>query len=252
MVDAGTTLYPFLSSPAPGSRPSDTLRPRKTLTAWAAQCRYLIALLDTKVSSRSYEFTKRTVDLAGSALLLLLLLPVFTVIALAIKLQDGGPILFWQKRVGKWGRVFDFPKFRSMVIDAEAHQHQLSRRNHHGECVTFKIKQDPRITAVGRILRKLSLDELPQLWCVLKGDMSLVGPRPPLPSEVERYSLADRCRLEITPGLTCLWQVKGRADIPFPEQVKFDVEYIESRSLFLDFRLLLATVPAVLSGRGAY
>ena len=105
---------------------------------------------------------------------------------------------------------------------------------------------------MGRILRKLSLDELPQLWCVLKGDMSLVGPRPPLPSEVERYSLADRCRLEITPGLTCLWQVKGRADIPFPEQVKFDVEYIESRSLFLDFRLLLATVPAVLSGRGAY
>ena len=122
----------------------------------------------------------------------------------------------------------------------------------HEDSITFKMKRDPRITWIGRIIRKLSIDELPQLWCVLRGDMSLVGPRPPLPSEVEQYSLSDRRRLEVIPGLTCIWQVSGRGDIPFAEQVELDAQYIESQSLWLDILLLLKTVPAVLLGRGAY
>ena len=118
--------------------------------------------------------------------------------------------------------------------------------------ITFKMKKDPRITWIGRIIRKLSIDELPQLWCVLKGDMSLVGPRPPVPSEVEKYTLSDRRRLDIKPGLTCIWQVSGRGDIPFKEQVKLDVQYIESQSIWLDIKIILLTVPAVLTGKGAY
>jgi lipopolysaccharide/colanic/teichoic acid biosynthesis glycosyltransferase len=114
------------------------------------------------------------------------------------------------------------------------------------------MKDDPRITWIGRIIRKFSIDEMPQLWCVLKGDMSLVGPRPPLPSEVERYSPADRQRLEVTPGLTCIWQVSGRGDVPFPKQVAMDVEYIQKRSFFFDIKLMVLTIPAVLRGRGAY
>jgi hypothetical protein len=118
--------------------------------------------------------------------------------------------------------------------------------------LTFKMKRDPRVTWIGRIIRKLSIDELPQLWCVLKGDMSLVGPRPPVPREVEEYSLSDRRRLDVKPGLTCFWQVQGRGNIPFPQQCRLDVEYIESQSLWLDIKLLVQTVPAVLLGRGAY
>jgi lipopolysaccharide/colanic/teichoic acid biosynthesis glycosyltransferase len=114
------------------------------------------------------------------------------------------------------------------------------------------MKDDPRITWIGKIIRKFSIDELPQLWCVLRGDMSLVGPRPPVPREVALYSLADRRRLEITPGLTCIWQVSGRGDIPFPQQVKLDVDYIESQSFWVDLKLLFLTVPAVLTGKGAY
>ena len=120
------------------------------------------------------------------------------------------------------------------------------------EGVTFKIKRDPRITWIGRILRKTSMDELPQLWCVLKGEMSLVGPRPPLPEEVSLYILQDRSRLDVTPGLTCIWQVSGRSEIPFSSQVKLDREYIESQSFWLDLKLLLKTIPAVILGRGAY
>jgi lipopolysaccharide/colanic/teichoic acid biosynthesis glycosyltransferase len=161
-------------------------------------------------------------------------------------------VLFWQSRVGRRGREFPFPKFRSMVINAEALKDKLLALNDHHDSVTFKIRKDPRVTWIGRIIRKASIDELPQLWCVLKGDMSLVGPRPPVPREVSRYSLQDRRRLDVTPGLTCIWQVSGRGDIPFHRQVELDVQYIESQSIWLDLLLLMKTAPAILIGKGAY
>lgn len=195
---------------------------------------------------------KRVVDILGALLLLTLLAPLFAGIALLIKLEDPGPVLFWQDRVGQWGVLFRFPKFRSMVVDAEARKAALLAENDHGSSVTFKMKRDPRVTRVGAILRRGSLDELPQLWSVLRGEMSLVGPRPPVPSEVELYSPADRRRLDVRPGLTCLWQVSGRGEIPFPEQVELDSEYIESRGFWTDVVLLLRTIPAVVLGRGAY
>ena len=195
---------------------------------------------------------KRTMDVVGALALLILLLPVFALIGVMIKLEDPGPVLFWQDRVGQWGRLFRFPKFRSMVVDAEARKAKLLASNDHGASVTFKMKRDPRVTRVGAVLRRTSLDELPQLWSVLKGDMSLVGPRPPVPSEVDRYTPADRRRLDVRPGLTCLWQVSGRGDIPFPQQVELDSEYIESRGFWTDVWLLLRTIPAVFLGRGAY
>lgn len=199
------------------------------------------------------DATKRAVDIivAGSALLLAA--PLFAVIALLIRLNDGGPVLYWQTRVGKHGRLIPFPKFRTMVTNAEALLAKLRAQNQHGNHgITFKMENDPRITRIGRILRRLSLDEAPQLWCVLTGDMTLVGPRPALPSEVARYTIADRRRLDITPGLTCIWQVSGRSALPFPVQCKMDAQYIEERSLALDAKLLVATVPAVISGKGAY
>ena len=195
---------------------------------------------------------KRALDIVVASLALAAALPVMLVVALLIKLTDGGPVLHWQTRVGMWGRTFRFPKFRSMVVNAEALQKQLMTQNQHGNGITFKIRRDPRITWIGRIIRKTSIDELPQLWCVLNGEMSLVGPRPALEKEVARYSLDDRRRLDAIPGLTCTWQVSGRSDIPFPQQVELDVDYIERQSLTEDLRLLVKTVPAVISGRGAY
>jgi lipopolysaccharide/colanic/teichoic acid biosynthesis glycosyltransferase len=202
------------------------------------------------------NLVKRLIDIVGALLALVVLTPLFATVALAIKLTDRGPILFWQTRVGQWGQEFPFPKFRSMVTNAEALKDKLLDSNDHhqkGESnITFKMKRDPRVTWIGRLIRKLSIDELPQLWCVFKGDMSLVGPRPPVPREVAEYTLADRRRLDVVPGLTCIWQVSGRSDIPFDEQVKLDVQYIESQSLWLDIKLLFKTIPAVLSGKGAY
>lgn len=195
---------------------------------------------------------KRLVDVAGSATALLLLGPLLGLIALAIRAEDGGPVLFPQVRVGRHGRTFRMLKFRSMRIDAEQRLATLLARNQHATGVTFKMRDDPRITRVGRWLRKFSCDELPQLWNVLRGDMSLVGPRPPVPREVARYSLADRRRLAVTPGLTCLWQVSGRAEIDFAGQVRLDVAYIERRGLATDLVILARTVPAVISGTGAY
>lgn len=143
-------------------------------------------------------------------------------------------------------------KFRSMVADAEAQQAALAAANEMAGGVTFKMAHDPRVTRIGRILRKTSIDELPQLWNVLIGEMSLVGPRPPLPTEVDQYSLADRRRLEVIPGITCIWQVSGRSQIPFDQQVELDVAYIESQSFLTDLRILLQTIPALLFGTGAY
>jgi len=206
----------------------------------------------TRVGLKAYAVAKRGLDIAASATGLLLLSPLFLAVAAAIKISDSGPVLFWQKRVGLSGKVFAFPKFRSMVTNAEAMKKELLAQNQHGEGVTFKMKRDPRITAVGRFIRRFSIDELPQLWCVLNGDMSLVGPRPALTQEVEKYTLRDRVRLQAHPGLTCIWQVSGRSDIPFEQQVKLDEQYILRQSFWLDIRILFQTIPAVLTGKGAY
>jgi len=195
---------------------------------------------------------KRLIDILASGTLLLCLWPIFLGVALCIKLTDGGPVLFWQTRIGLWGKEFPFPKFRSMLVNAEALKDSILEQSDHEDSITFKMKKDPRVTWIGRIIRKLSIDELPQLWCVLKGDMSLVGPRPPVPREVAEYTLSDRRRLDVIPGLTCIWQVSGRGDIPFDEQVELDVQYIQSQSIWVDIKLLLGTIPAVLLGKGAY
>ena len=206
-----------------------------------------------RLLTRLLQFNKRAIDLLVVVPALVLLLPLFMVVAALIWLTDRGPVLYWQKRVGQDGIEFDFPKFRSMVIDSDAVRKQLEALNQHGQQgVTFKMKRDPRITRIGRFIRRFSIDELPQLWCVLRGRMTLVGPRPPLPSEVARYTLSDRERLCVTPGLTCIWQVSGRSDIPFDRQVLLDVDYIHQRSLWTDIKLLFKTIPAVLLGRGAY
>ncbi|MDM8546548.1 sugar transferase [Candidatus Venteria ishoeyi] len=195
---------------------------------------------------------KRLFDIAAAAVALLLLSPVLLATMTAIRLESPGPVFFRQTRVGRWGKLFTMWKFRSMYIDAEARKAKLMADNEMQGGVLFKMKSDPRITRTGRFIRKASIDELPQLWNVLCGDMSLVGPRPPLPGEVDQYSLADRRRLEVIPGITCIWQVSGRSDIPFEQQVELDVAYIESQSFTQDIKILLKTIPAVLLGRGAY
>ena len=195
---------------------------------------------------------KRFFDIVLSFLALIVLSPLFFLIAVVIKMTSRGPVFFVQERVGYYGRSFLFYKFRSMYVDAEARKRALMELNESKDGVIFKMKNDPRITPVGRILRKTSMDELPQLLNVLLGDMSLVGPRPPLPAEVQQYSLDDRKRLNVKPGITCIWQVSGRSDIPFKKQVELDKEYIQSQSLWNDLMVLLRTIPAILSGRGAY
>jgi lipopolysaccharide/colanic/teichoic acid biosynthesis glycosyltransferase len=201
---------------------------------------------------RSAYLFKRLLDIAAAGVLLVLLSPLFAGVIIAIRRDSPGPVFFKQIRVGRFGVLFPMWKFRSMYIDAEARKQALLEQNEMNGGVLFKMKADPRITKVGRFIRKASIDELPQLWNVLKGDMSLVGPRPALPSEVNQYSLAERRRLEVIPGITCIWQVSGRSDIPFDQQVGLDVKYIESQSFWLDVKLLLLTVPAVVLGRGAY
>jgi exopolysaccharide biosynthesis polyprenyl glycosylphosphotransferase len=193
---------------------------------------------------------KRGIDLVGAAFALLLLSPVMALVALAIKLEDGGPVLFAQERSGYFGRSFRMLKFRSMVVDAEARRAELERLNEMSGPV-FKMTRDPRITRVGAFIRRTSLDELPQFWNVLRGDMSLVGPRPPIPAEVARYERWQMRRLSMKPGITCIWQVSGRNEVDFDTWMRLDLEYIDNWSLFLDIKLLLRTLPAVLAGTGA-
>jgi exopolysaccharide biosynthesis polyprenyl glycosylphosphotransferase len=195
---------------------------------------------------------KRALDIVASALGMILLAPVFLAIAIAVKLSSPGPVFFSQVRVGRYGRHFNFYKFRSMRQDAEALKDGLKKQNESKDGVIFKMKDDPRITKVGRFLRRTSLDELPQLWNVFIGDMSLVGPRPPVPSEVQEYTLEDRKRLDVIPGITCLWQIKGRSEIPFHEQVRLDKEYILAPGIWKDIVILLKTIPAIIGGKGAY
>jgi lipopolysaccharide/colanic/teichoic acid biosynthesis glycosyltransferase len=198
------------------------------------------------------DLSKRAFDIAFSGAVLLALSPLFAVLALLIKLEDRGPVFFRQVRVGRHGREFIMYKFRSMRPDAEERLRELLARNQHAAGVTFKLKDDPRITRIGRWLRKFSFDELPQFFNVLVGDMSVVGPRPPVPREVALYTLADRRRLAVQPGITCIWQISGRSQIDFHGQVELDVRYIETRGFWNDLRIITKTVPAVLSGTGAY
>ena len=203
-------------------------------------------------TTRKLPFLKRAIDITLVLAALLLLAPLFALVALAIKLHDRGPVLFWQQRVGLHGKTFKFPKFRSMCVNAEAVRQALLAKNQHGsDGVTFKMKRDPRITPIGRLIRRTSIDELPQLWCVLTGEMSLVGPRPPLVDEVARYSVMERQRLTVTPGLTCIWQVSGRCTIPFEEWMRMDVRYLQHRRPLKDLELLWRTAGAVISGKGA-
>jgi exopolysaccharide biosynthesis polyprenyl glycosylphosphotransferase len=193
---------------------------------------------------------KRALDVAVSVSVLVLALPVILLIALAIKLSSGGTVLFRQIRCGLNGRIFTLYKFRTMVADAEHRRGELQHLNEMAGPV-FKLRRDPRVTLLGRFLRRFSLDELPQLWNVLRGDMSLVGPRPPIPEEVAQYQRWQRRRLSMKPGLTCLWQISGRNNLDFDRWMQLDLEYIDSWSPMLDLKILLKTIPAVLSGRGA-
>jgi lipopolysaccharide/colanic/teichoic acid biosynthesis glycosyltransferase len=199
----------------------------------------------------TYLLAKRLLDILVSGLALLLLMPLFLIVAIAIKLDSSGPVLFWQYRLGKDGRPFRFYKFRSMSAAATDLRASIAQMNEATGPV-FKIRRDPRVTRVGRFLRKYSIDELPQLAHVLGGSMSLVGPRPPIPHEVEQYEVWHRERQAVKPGLTCIWQVSGRSDLSFEEWIRLDVEYVRSRNFWLDLKLLLLTIPAVITGRGAY
>jgi exopolysaccharide biosynthesis polyprenyl glycosylphosphotransferase len=194
---------------------------------------------------------KELLDFTIALIFLILILPVMAVIALLIKLASRGPVFFVQERIGLYGRRFKFYKFRTMIQGADDLKPQLEKFNEASGPV-FKIKNDPRLTSLGRFLRKFSLDELPQLFNVLKGEMSLVGPRPPIQKEVEKYQPWQRRRLSMKPGLTCIWQVSGRSQLGFETWMSMDLEYIDNWSLWLDLKILLKTIPAVLFCRGAY
>ena len=197
------------------------------------------------------RFGKRALDLALGSVALLAAAPLLFLAALLIKLDSRGPVFHRAVRVGRSGRKFTFLKLRSMRVGAEELRGLLLHLNQ-AEGPAFKLHNDPRVTRVGRWLRKLSLDELPQLWHVLTGHMSLVGPRPPFPEEVERYEPWMLRRLSVTPGLTCLWQIRGRSDLSFEEWMRLDLEYVDRQSFLLDLKILALTLPAVLSARGAY
>ncbi|CAI8728125.1 Exopolysaccharide biosynthesis polyprenyl glycosylphosphotransferase [Priestia megaterium] len=201
----------------------------------------------------TYLFLKRTMDIVGAFIGLLMLLFVFLIVAILIKLEDPkGPIFFSQKRIGKNQKEFKMYKFRSMVTDAEVKLQELLDQNETTGAM-FKMKNDPRVTKIGKFIRKTSIDELPQLFNVLKGDMSLVGPRPPLPREVEEYTLYDKQRLLVQPGCTGIWQVSGRSNIGFKEMVELDLYYIQTRNCKVDIKLILKTVKIIiLPNKGAY
>jgi exopolysaccharide biosynthesis polyprenyl glycosylphosphotransferase len=212
----------------------------------------LIGLRDTQMS-RGNTLAKRAIDVVLAGLSLVVLSPLLLLVAALIKLDSPGPVLVKQTRIGRGGKPFSFPKFRSMYQDADQ---RLANVLHLDEARSagrlFKVKNDPRRTRVGRWLRKLSIDELPQLWTVLAGDMSLVGPRPPFPHEVDKYEDWHRRRLDVLPGITGLWQVSGRSNLTFDEMALLDIWYIENWSIGLDFKIMLRTIPAVALGTGAY
>lgn len=197
-----------------------------------------------------YEKIKRFFDICLSAAALVVLSPLLLVIAILIYLEDKGPVIYSQTRIGKDGRAFKLYKFRSMCVDADEKLKDLQKLNERDGPV-FKIKNDPRVTKVGKFIRKTCIDELPQLVNIIKGDMSIVGPRPPLPNEVEQYNSYQKQRLLVVPGLTCYWQIQKGEKTTFDEWVELDLKYIKERSILLDFRLILLTFKVILSGKGA-
>lgn len=212
---------------------------RSRLVFWETALRSLLAI-------------KRALDVLISLVALVVLTPLFLLVAICILVDDGFPVLLLQKRVGLYGREFRLHKFRSMCRDADKMKADLLEQNESTDGVIFKMRNDPRVTRTGRILRRFSIDEMPQFLNVLLGDLSIVGPRPPLPEEVAKYSLSDRKRLQVKPGLTCLWQIQGRSEIPFEGLVSLDMQYIQSQSFLKDIVIIIKTIPAVLFGRGAY
>ena len=216
--------------------------------SWSYSKRYVIASQKTR---SGYLPLKRTLDIALSIIALVFLSPLLLITAIAVKLEDGGPVIYSQTRIGKDNKDFRFYKFRSMCVDAEKKLDRLKNLNE-SDGPVFKISADPRVTKVGKIIRKYSIDELPQLINIIKGDMSIVGPRPPLPNEVTQYTPEQMRRLNVKPGLTCYWQISGRSDLSFQKWMELDLKYIRECSLWTDFKIVLKTVPAVLTGRGAY
>lgn len=198
-----------------------------------------------------YLRLKRLIDIVGSSILLLVLFPLFLFIAILIKLSSRGPVIYRSERIGLNGSPFLFPKFRSMNIGADEKLSELLSDNEKDGPI-FKMKKDPRITWVGRYLRKFSMDELPQLFCVFRGEMSLVGPRPPIRREVEQYDEHTMRRLLIKPGMTCYWQVMGRSDLSFAEMVELDLKYADELGFGTDLKIICLTPKAVLTGKGAY
>lgn len=198
-----------------------------------------------------YAFAKRAMDVVISLSAILILSPILLLIAFLVRVTSEGPVIFRQKRSGLGGQEFTCLKFRSMCLDAEQKRAEIAHLNEASGPV-FKIRDDPRITPVGRVIRKLSLDELPQLFNVLRGEMSIVGPRPPLPSEVAEYTERAQRRLSVKPGITCLWQISGRSDVSFDRWVELDLEYIETMSFWNDVAIFFRTFPAVLLARGAH
>ncbi len=201
--------------------------------------------------SSGYKLMKRLLDIVLSCMALVCLSPVFLVCALAIKLEDGGPVFFVQPRAGKNFRLFHIYKFRSMYVNADEDFAEMMKYNEQTGHA-FKIREDPRITRVGRVLRRMSIDELPQLINIIKGDMSIVGPRPLLAFQMAECNDYQKQRLLVQPGLTCYWQISGRADVRWDEWVEMDLDYIEDMSLWTDVKIIVKTIPAIVSGEGAY
>lgn len=201
--------------------------------------------------SKAYKIVKRIMDMVLSAAALLVLIPVFFITAIAIKCEDNGPVFYSQQRAGRDMAPFFVYKFRSMYVNADEKMKEMMKDNEQTGHA-FKIKDDPRITKTGKVIRRFSIDELPQLINIIKGDMSIVGPRPILPFQMEACSLYEKQRLVVQPGLTCYWQIGGRADVAWEEWVEMDLDYIEDMSLWTDFKMIVKTIPAVLRGDGAY
>ncbi|MGI6705180.1 MAG: sugar transferase [Clostridia bacterium] len=208
-------------------------------------------MCQAKKESTAYYYCKRLMDIVGAIIGIILFSPLFILIPILIKLDSKGSVFFIQTRCGKEGRPFKIIKFRSMVMDAEKSLNDLEHLNE-ADGPVFKIREDPRRTRFGKFLRRTSLDELPQLLNVLKGDMSLVGPRPPLPAEVARYTPYQRQRLSVKGGLTCYWQICGRSNLSFDEWVELDLKYIRERNLWVDIKIILKTLPLIFTSRGAY
>jgi lipopolysaccharide/colanic/teichoic acid biosynthesis glycosyltransferase len=240
------TASPTHQTADPFSLPARAQRLRTTVD-WAS---YLPQRAEER-SWRVQQAIKRGLDIVLAAAGLVVLTPVFVVVALVVKLSSRGPVLYEWRALGHRGRPFVAYKFRTMVVGADARKVEYSAANEMSGPV-FKLRRDPRVTPTGKWLRKFSIDELPQLWSVLKGDMSLVGPRPPLPEEFAQYEEWQCGKLAVKPGITCVWQVSGRSEISdFATWARLDLQYIRNWNLWLDFQLLLRTIPAVLSGRGA-